>query len=223
LDEVNHVLLSHYANRAPRPQFTTLFFADWHGWANFDSRNRKNNFFHSKLRTLREHRGSGSQANCQTSGDGEPAPKERLPPRQLRTKRCVGVEANCACIAPELLSSLDYVKLWITSKRRRGSGKFAVVCLMLFLWLGTFALTVSPELHRLLHKDARSAHHQCLITQISQHSLLVTFAPVVAPAAPHAGMGPLCFAVTEFFPTIDYLLSPSRAPPSVTSTITVVG
>jgi hypothetical protein len=114
------------------------------------------------------------------------------------------------------------VKYWITAARRRGGGKVAVVGLMFLLWLGTFALAASPQLHRLLHEDADSAGHHCLITQIQQQPLLAGFVPVAIPAAPVADAGVVCRADFQFLHSCDYRLSPSRAPPAVIPT-TVAG
>jgi hypothetical protein len=94
---------------------------------------------------------------------------------------------------------------------------------MLLVWLGTFALTVSPELHHLLHQDAQGPDHHCLITQIQQHPLLAGFAPIVAPAPVPVVVALVCSAEAQFLPTRDYRFSPSRAPPFLLSSATVVG
>jgi len=94
---------------------------------------------------------------------------------------------------------------------------------MLLVWLGTVALTVSPELHHLLHQDAQGANHNCLITQIQQHPLLAGFAPIAAPAPAPVVVALVCSAEVQFLPARDYRVSPSRAPPSLLSSATVVG
>jgi len=88
---------------------------------------------------------------------------------------------------------------------------------MLALWLCTFALTLSPQLHRWLHEDADSPTHACLVTQVRQHSLLAGFVPVVAPAPVLAQPAPLPLSEVQILPTGDYRLSPSRAPPLISS------
>jgi len=88
---------------------------------------------------------------------------------------------------------------------------------MLVLWLGTFALTVSPELHRWLHQEADSAGHACLVTQLRQHSLLVGVAPVVAPLLVLTQTATVESPEVQFLPSGDYRLSPSRAPPLISS------
>jgi hypothetical protein len=94
---------------------------------------------------------------------------------------------------------------------------------MLLLWIGTFALTVSPELHQLLHPDAQGSDHNCLITQLQQHTLLAGFAAIIAALpAPVVGTA-VCRAEVQFVPAFDYRLSPSRAPPFLFSSLTVVG
>ena len=114
------------------------------------------------------------------------------------------------------------VKFWTASKRLRNFGVPAVV-LMLLLWLGTFALAASPQLHRLLHRDAQSVNHHCLITQLQQHPLWVGFAPAVAPVTAPAVVTSFGCADSQAFPHSDLRLSPSRAPPLLVSSITVAG
>jgi len=114
------------------------------------------------------------------------------------------------------------VKFWSTSKHQRRAGISAVI-LMLLLWLGTFALAASPQLHRLLHQDAQSLNHHCLITQVQQYSALGDLPPVVAPAAPIAGLESVCSAEFQLLPISDYRLSPSRGPPAFISSGTVAG
>ena len=109
------------------------------------------------------------------------------------------------------------VKSWKASKRQRHVRKLAAVGLMLALWLGTFSLTVFPQLHHWLHDDAGSATHTCLITQIRHDSLLVAAAPVVAPAAVVAEISAASLPEVQVLPTGDYRLSPSRAPPLISS------
>jgi hypothetical protein len=88
---------------------------------------------------------------------------------------------------------------------------------MLALWFCTFALTLSPELHRWFHEDADSSTHACLVTQIRHHSLLTGFVPVVAPSPVLAQPAPLPLREVQILPTGDYRLSPSRAPPLISS------
>jgi hypothetical protein len=126
-------------------------------------------------------------------------------------------ELTSACIRRDLVQGKDSVKFWTTSKRQRGARRFAVVCLMFILWLGTFALTVSPQLHRWLHEDAGSSTHACLITQLRQHTLLVGFAPAVAPPLVLIQTATAEFPEVQFLSSGDYRLSPSRAPPLISS------
>ena len=94
---------------------------------------------------------------------------------------------------------------------------------MLALWLGTLALTVSPELHRLLHQDSQSLNHECFVTQLSKASSVSIHVAVPTLAPPWIELSlsflsePGCFALS------DYRLSPSRAPPAVISSTTIVG
>jgi hypothetical protein len=94
---------------------------------------------------------------------------------------------------------------------------------MLSLWLGTVALTVSPELHHLLHQDSQSPNHNCLITQIQQHPLLAGFAAVAALAPVPVVSALVSRPQIQFLPAGDYRVSRSRAPPFLLSSLTVAG
>ena len=107
------------------------------------------------------------------------------------------------------------VKLWTISKHRRNAGRFAAVAVMLSLWAALSALELSPELHRLLHRDAQSPVHNCLVTQFQHHLLLSGFVAAVAPAPPRASRPSLECCDLEFRPALDYRLPPNRAPPAV--------
>ena len=111
----------------------------------------------------------------------------------------------------------------LTARAAMRLGRIPTVALMLSLWLGTLALAASPQLHRLLHKDAQSLNHQCLITHIKQHSLLAGSPTVLAPTPSAVDAGFARSADPQFFPTSHYRFSPSRAPPAVFSSKTVVG
>jgi hypothetical protein len=115
------------------------------------------------------------------------------------------------------------VKFWHTSQRHRVGRRFAVAGLMLLLWVGAFALTVSPELHHLLHPDAQGPDHSCLITQLRQQPLLAGFVIIAAPSPTSILLAAACSAEIEFLPACDYRVSPSRAPPFHLSAPTVVG
>lgn len=107
------------------------------------------------------------------------------------------------------------MKLSDISKHLRTSGRFAVIGVMLFLWLGICALEVSPELHQFLHKDAQSPTHTCLVTQLQKHSILSGLGSTIAIAAPAAWIPLVTQCQSPLFTSFDYRLSPSRAPPSV--------
>lgn len=96
----------------------------------------------------------------------------------------------------------------------RGVLKNAGAGLLLFLWLLTTAMAISPVLHRLIHSDAAGADHQCAVTALHQgkfHSDV----PVVASYVP---VSPVFAAPASFVSvprsTIPYLLVPGRAPPA---------
>ena len=115
------------------------------------------------------------------------------------------------------------VKFWTASRHRRDVGKVAVTYSMLLLWLGTFALAVSPQLHRLLHHDAQSLNHHCLITQIKQQSLTAGAPAALAPVLPPAGLDWVCCPKSQFLATFDFRICFSRGPPAAFSSDSVVG
>jgi len=115
------------------------------------------------------------------------------------------------------------VQTLLPARRKLRISRIATVGLMLSLWLGAVALAASPQLHRLIHKDAQNLSHQCLITQIKQHSLLAGFAAALTPAPPAVDAGSARSADPQSLPASDYRFSPSRAPPSVFPSSTVVG
>jgi hypothetical protein len=87
--------------------------------------------------------------------------------------------------------------------------------MMLFAWLAVCAIEVSPELHAFIHKDAQSPAHTCLVTQLQKHSIDSGFVPAVTPA-PSVGWNSLVMlGEVQRFASVDYRLSPSRAPPLV--------
>ncbi len=109
----------------------------------------------------------------------------------------------------------DRVTFWVTSKHPRNGSRFAAFAVMLSLWVAMCALEVSPDLHRLLHKDAQAPGHNCLVTQFQQHLLLSGFVANVAPARPDVPSSPLNVGDFQLHTSFDYRLTPSRAPPTV--------
>ena len=99
----------------------------------------------------------------------------------------------------------------------------ALASLMLLLWLATLALVASPELHYLFHSKSQAADHNCLITQVQQHLLLAGFVVIAAPLPEPAACTSVHPVQVHFLPACDYRVSPSRAPPLLFSSSTVVG
>jgi len=90
------------------------------------------------------------------------------------------------------------------------------------LLLGMLAMSAAPQLHRLLHQDANTLNHHCLVTKLNEHPVLVDCATVLAPAPPPTSHPLICSAVFQYLPASDHRLTPSRGPPSLSS-ITIVG
>ena len=106
------------------------------------------------------------------------------------------------------------VKFWTMPKRQRNGRHLAAVAVMFSLWVAMWALEVSPELHRLLHDDAQSPGHTCLVTQFQHNLLLSGFAAATAPPLPAVSYAPLICGDLQFLPSYDYRLTPSRGPPA---------
>ena len=107
------------------------------------------------------------------------------------------------------------VKFWTASRHQQDIGKLAVTYSMLLLWLASFALAASPQLHRLLHQDAHNLNHHCLITQIKQQDLAAG-CPVALEAAPLIGGFGLVVALDQqCVSSFDFRVSFSRGPPSL--------
>ena len=106
--------------------------------------------------------------------------------------------------------------LWATGARIPTTRR-VIAGAVLALWLGTMAILVLPQLHRLLHADADGLNHHCLITQLQKHhsaeasgSSAVLVLPVLVPCAPGK--------LEVFLPSpADYLLCLSRGPPVLIS------
>jgi hypothetical protein len=79
----------------------------------------------------------------------------------------------------------------MTSKHRRNVSRRATVAVMISLWVALWALEVSPDLHRLLHEDAQSPGHTCLVTQFQRHLLLSGFVAADSPPLPVVSSAPL--------------------------------
>jgi len=115
------------------------------------------------------------------------------------------------------------VKFWTASRHQQDLGKLAVTYSMLVLWLASFALAASPQLHRLLHQDAHNLNHHCLITQIKQQDLAAG-CPVALEASPLLDSFGLVAALDEqCISSFDFRVSFGRGPPSFSSSKAVVG
>src|SRR3989442_1174826 len=127
-----------------------------------------------------------------------------------------------ACASRNVLFTYISLATGLESNRQPRVGRVLVATLMAGLLLGTLALSAAPQLHRLLHQDANTLNHHCLVTKLNEHPVLVGCATVLAPAPPPISHPPICSAAFQYLPTSDHRLTPSRGPPSVPS-ITIVG
>jgi hypothetical protein len=105
------------------------------------------------------------------------------------------------------------VKRLLTRQTCRNGSRLAAVLVMLFLWLAICAIECSPQLHLLVHKDAQSSRHDCLVTHLQQHSVAQGFVPAVAHVAQAVCEAAPPLPDSQFPSFDDYRLSPSRAPP----------
>ena len=109
--------------------------------------------------------------------------------------------------------SLLGVKLSTISKRLGVGCRFAANAVTLLAWLGVCTVEVSPKLHSLLHRDAQSPSHNCLVTQLQKHLVDSGFVPAVTPVPSFEGNSLAIFGEVQVFAFFDYRLSSSRAPP----------
>ena len=101
------------------------------------------------------------------------------------------------------------------SKYWRNGSRLAALAVMISLWVALWAIQAFPEFHRLLHEDAQSPGHTCLVTQFQHHLLLSGFvAAVTAPLPQVSSTAPGC-GDSHLVPSFDYRLAPSRGPPAV--------
>jgi hypothetical protein len=81
------------------------------------------------------------------------------------------------------------------------------------LWLGLLALSSSAQLHQLLHADAQTFSHECLLTSIAKDGTVELSPGLRAPAPPFVE-GDLAPAPRAFdFPVRDLRLAFGRGPP----------
>jgi hypothetical protein len=107
------------------------------------------------------------------------------------------------------------VKFWASLKRQRNGSRLAAIAVMLSLWTALWALEISPDVHRLLHKDAQNPGHNCLVTQLQRSLVDSGFVAAFAPVPPEVPSSRLSCADFHFYPSYDYRLTLSRGPPSV--------
>jgi len=106
------------------------------------------------------------------------------------------------------------VQAQTTTRRVRSVLKNAGAGLLLFLWLLTTAMAVSPVFHGLIHADAAGADHQCAVTALHQGK----FHSEVSVVSSSVPVSPVFAAPASFVSVlrsaIPYLLVPGRAPPA---------
>jgi hypothetical protein len=96
----------------------------------------------------------------------------------------------------------------------KSAARMTAAGLMFVLWLVTFALSISPALHELLHSDSQSGTHECLITAFTHGQVLSSASTGVVLA-----VDPVCIiapppVVLAFVSQPENRLAPSRAPPA---------
>ena len=94
---------------------------------------------------------------------------------------------------------------------------------MIALWLALFALVSLPHAHHLLHTDADSPAHECLITAFAKGQLWLgtLVCATLIPLVVCVGAAPLARLILP--PRRDWRFAPSRAPPVPASFLVVAG
>jgi hypothetical protein len=85
--------------------------------------------------------------------------------------------------------------------------------LTVFIVLGCGFLSASPSLHRLVHADADSADHSCIVTLFTKGQLLPSPEIQIFIGLALLFGGSFMLAETFAFCPADYRVSSSRAPP----------
>jgi hypothetical protein len=117
----------------------------------------------------------------------------------------------------------EQVKSRLTSRAQRTVIRHLAALLMFLLWVGTSLLAASPELHRFLHPDAQSPDHQCVVTQAREHAILYAAPMVAIPELPTVELTSSLREHVQLPSLATYRLSPSRAPPCFSNSVTVAG
>jgi hypothetical protein len=110
----------------------------------------------------------------------------------------------------------------MSAKQRRIS-KAGVAGLVLALWFVLEVLAVSPQAHHWLHNDSGAPNHQCFLVQLNKGSLLSEFQSSPAPMPSSGDFVQGLASESCLFPSFDFRISPSRAPPFLSSSTAVVG
>ena len=97
--------------------------------------------------------------------------------------------------------------------RLRPAVRFAVVALMLGLWLGLIGAASSERLHGLLHADAQHASHDCLVTHFAKGQFLTAGGAVFVVGAVSFFFFLMPWAERFALPAADVRLPSSRGPP----------
>jgi hypothetical protein len=100
---------------------------------------------------------------------------------------------------------------WLASHSRDSRRSVALLCLGLFFVLQIFS--VSGDLHRSLHSDAAAPSHHCVITLFAQGHFSAPGAASGVASIVAAFLFSLPLLRAALLPSLDYKLSPSRAPP----------
>jgi hypothetical protein len=106
------------------------------------------------------------------------------------------------------------VRIGLTFRCRRKTGGFARIGLVLTLWLGLSAATVSGRIHGWLHADASSLNHACVLTLLSKGQLAVGAVVEPIPLPPALALERAVQLGSQWLPAVDRRVSPSRAPPA---------
>jgi len=103
------------------------------------------------------------------------------------------------------------------------AAKAAVAGLLTALLLLTAALSASHALHHWLHGDCADNDHLCLVCFFAKGQVSVAEVTVFVAILIFFSVGSLCLLNADSRSDFDYRLSPSRAPPFLFFSPTVVG
>jgi len=98
-------------------------------------------------------------------------------------------------------------------QHRLSAGKAAVCLVMLAIWAGTVAVCAVPHFHSMLHQDAKSPGHHCVVSQVQAGSVWAGAGATVEAQRPCDGLTWIWNYEPRSLFRNEIRLCPTRGPP----------